>query len=65
MNEGIPVVTIVNDAPQSLRQSFVGINDYQLGQVYGAQVANLLDGNTESVLVLLNWEQDRGQNRCV
>ncbi|HJB28994.1 MAG TPA: substrate-binding domain-containing protein [Candidatus Blautia faecavium] len=63
VNAGIPVVTIVNDATQSLRQSFVGINDYQLGQVYGAQVANLLDGNTERVLVLLNWEQDLGQNQ--
>lgn len=60
---GIPVVTIVNDATQSLRQSFVGINDYQLGQVYGAQVAELLDEDTESVLILLNWEQDLGQNQ--
>ena len=32
VEKGIPVVTVVNDAPRSLRQSFVGINDYQLGQ---------------------------------
>ncbi len=63
VQKGIPVVTIVNDAPQSLRQSFVGINDYQLGQVYGAQVAKLVDADTRNVLVLLNREQDLGQNQ--
>ncbi|MDO5136540.1 MAG: substrate-binding domain-containing protein [Eubacteriales bacterium] len=63
VRKGIPVVTIVNDATKSLRQSFVGINDYQLGQAYGAQVANLIDENTEKVLVLLNRETDLGQNQ--
>lgn len=61
--KGIPVVTIVNDAPKSIRQSFVGINDYQLGQVYGAQVAKLVDENTKRVLVLLNREQELNQNQ--
>lgn len=63
VNKGIPVVTIVNDAPKSLRQSFVGINDYQLGQAYGEQVARLVDSDTRKVLVLLNREQDLGQNQ--
>lgn len=63
VGKGIPVVTIVNDAPRSMRQSFVGINDYQLGQVYGAEVANLMDANTSRVLVLLNREQELGQNQ--
>lgn len=63
VNRGIPVVTIVNDAPQSLRQSFVGINDYQLGSEYGRQVAELVDAGTGRVLVLLNREQDLGQNQ--
>lgn len=61
--KGIPVVTIVNDAPQSMRQSFVGINDYQLGQAYGAQVAELVDADTKRILVLLNRERDLGQNQ--
>lgn len=63
VGKGIPVVTIVNDAPKSLRQSFVGINDYQLGQAYGAEVANLVDEHTKRVLVLLNREQELGQNQ--
>lgn len=53
---GIPVITIMNDAPDSKRQSFVGVNDYQMGQAYGEQVAELLDENTEAVLVLLDSE---------
>lgn len=63
VEKGIPVVTIVNDAPKSLRQSFVGINDYQLGQAYGAEVAKLVDSDTRSVLVLLNRVQELGQNQ--
>lgn len=63
VGKGIPVVTIVNDAPKSLRQSFVGINDYQLGQEYGALVAKLVDSDTERVMILLNREQELGQNQ--
>lgn len=63
VEKGIPVVTIVNDAPRSLRQSFVGINDYQLGQTYGEQVEKLVDDHTERILVLLNREQELGQNQ--
>ena len=31
VEQGIPVVTVMNDAQDSLRQSFVGVNDYQRG----------------------------------
>lgn len=63
VEKGIPVVTIVNDAPKSMRQSFVGINDYQLGQVYGEQVAKLVDSDTRRVLLLLNREKELEQNQ--
>ncbi|MDO4339580.1 MAG: sugar ABC transporter substrate-binding protein [Eubacteriales bacterium] len=63
VEKGIPVVTVVNDAPKSLRQSFVGINDYQLGLAYGEQVAKLVDSNTRRVLVLLNREKELEQNQ--
>lgn len=53
---GIPVITIMSDAPDSRRQSFVGSNDYQMGQVYGKQIAGLLDEKTKSVLVLMDSE---------
>lgn len=54
---GIPVITIMNDAPDSKRQSFVGVNDYQMGQAYGEQVAALLDEKTETALILLDREK--------
>lgn len=61
---GIPVITIMNDAPDSKRQSFVGVNDYQMGQAYGEQVAALLDEKTETALILLDSEKgdfEKGQ----
>ena len=61
---GIPVITIMNDAPDSKRQSFVGVNDYQMGQAYGEQVAALMDENTETALILLDSEKgdfEKGQ----
>ena len=36
--EGIPVVTVMSDAPATGRQGFVGYNSYDLGQLYGQQV---------------------------
>lgn len=52
VTNGIPVVTVMSDAPQSLRQSFVGVSDYQLGTAYGEMVARYLDETTENVLIL-------------
>lgn len=67
---GIPVITIMSDAPDSSRQSFVGPNDYQMGQAYGKQIAGLLDEKTKSVLVLMdsengNFEKARSTVRSV
>lgn len=50
------MITIMSDAPDSSRQSFVGPNDYQMGQAYGKQIAGLLDEKTKSVLVLMDSE---------
>lgn len=57
VGQGIPVVTVMNDAQGSLRQSFVGVNDYQLGQAYGEQVLKLIDDRTENILILLDGEE--------
>ena len=54
--KGIPVVTILNDAPSSSRASYVGINPYQLGQEYGLQMEGLvkdMEGPVR-ITVLLN-----------
>ena len=53
---GIPVVTVLKDAPNSSRISFVGVNDYQLGRQYGEQILKLVPGDKETaeVMVLLH-----------
>ena len=61
---GIPVVTILDDAPISSRICFVGVNQHQLGKSYGNQILKAKDDQSrdiESVLVLLDTnEQDKG-----
>lgn len=52
---GIPVITLMNDAPKSERKSYVGINSYRLGQEYGNKILNLLPKTGEvRVSVLLH-----------
>lgn len=52
---GIPVVTVMEDTKksQSSRISFVGINSYELGQIYGEAVCKFVTDDTKKVLVLL------------
>jgi len=38
IRKGIPVITVMSDAPDSGRQGFVGFNSYDIGQLYGQQV---------------------------
>ena len=49
--KGIPVVTILNDAPKTGRKSYVGINPYQLGQEYAAQIWNILPKERENLRI--------------
>lgn len=54
--KGIPVVTILNDAPATDRKSYVGINSYELGQEYGNQILKILprDSRKARVMMLLH-----------
>ena len=51
---GIPVITVLEDDSASSRKSFVGVNSYQLGTIYGKQVLECIDEDMEKVTVLLN-----------
>lgn len=62
--KGIPVVTILNDAPNTERKSYVGINSYQLGQEYGNQILKILpnhDGITRVMMLLHDNSIDSNQ----
>lgn len=50
---GIPVVTVINDAPDTKRVSFVGINTYQMGQVYAKEISSLMDKRKRRVYILI------------
>ena len=42
VEQGIPVVNVLQDSTGSIRQCFVGNNSYNLGQEYGRQILELL-----------------------
>lgn len=52
VEQNIPVVTVMGDATASRRQSFVGINDYQMGTAYGEEVAKYVDETTKHIIIL-------------
>lgn len=60
---GIPVVTVLKDAPNSSRISFVGVNDYQLGRQYGEQILKLVPQNDQEaeVMVLIHDRDNSSQ----
>ncbi len=63
VNKGIPVTTVLKDSNNSMRQCFVGINSYNLGQEYGKQVLNLRDKDTKRIFVLVDEKSaDSSQN---
>lgn len=41
---GIPVVTVDTDAPNSLRMTYLGTDNYQAGRVMGERIATVLGG---------------------
>lgn len=70
VENGIPVVTVLNDSAGSTRQCYVGTNNYTLGHEYAEQVKELLEKKEEKasdeateILVLTDKEQlDVSQN---
>lgn len=51
---GIPVITVLNDEANSKRKSFVGVNSYNQGQIYGQQVLEVVSEGKRKVTILLN-----------
>lgn len=54
VESGIPVITIIEDAPQSKRTCFVGVNSYQIGKEYGQQILDVTGNKSKNVMVLLD-----------
>ena len=51
----IPVVTVMTDAPNSMRISYVGLGSYDIGKEFGEQIGNLCNNSSnKDVMVLMN-----------
>ncbi|MEJ5251381.1 MAG: sugar-binding protein [Chthonomonadetes bacterium] len=44
VEQGIPVVTWDSDSPNSKRQAFFGMDDYEAGKIIGEELAKLING---------------------
>lgn len=68
VEKGIPVVTALNDDSSSLRNCFVGVNSYSLGEVYGEIVWEYLSEEKEAqedciITILMDGDNsDTGKN---
>ncbi len=60
----IPVITMQKDVPGSLRQGFVGINDYFMGQEYGKRITKIATADTRQVMVLFPGEGFNNYSRA-
>ncbi|MGB8451466.1 MAG: substrate-binding domain-containing protein [Anaerocolumna sp.] len=63
--KGIPVITILNDDIDTQRVSFVGINSYGLGLVYGQQILNQMNKDTKNIYILLHSSESNSMNDVV
>ena len=52
----IPVITVLGDDAGGDRISFIGINSYQMGELYGRQILDCLREGMNRILVLLDEE---------
>lgn len=57
VSHDIPVVTMEYDAPDSRRQSFIGVNSFNLGQTFGQQLTERHDSG--NVVLLVSDDSDR------
>lgn len=62
---GIPVITVLNDEPNSSRKSFVGVNSYNQGQIYGKQVLELVNKGRKKITVLLNQDSSNSSKKII
>lgn len=56
--EKIPVITVESDAQGSLRDCFVGTNDFELGKRAGEMMAEAADGKAQIAIILQSYVND-------
>ena len=67
-DEGIGVVVLQNDVEKSKRQCYVGLNYYELGQMYALQIEKLLDTSEQqspSIDILVDGDMSEGASNLI
>lgn len=54
VNANIPVVTALKDCSASLRQCYVGSNNYDTGVLYGQKIADLMKGRRKAEVLVVS-----------
>ena len=68
VDDGIGVVVLQNDVEKSKRQCFVGLNYYELGQMYALQIEKLTETGTDpspSVDLLVDGDMSEGASNLI
>lgn len=69
VSEEIPVVTILSDCTGSKRQSYVGVNNYNVGQEYGNKIIEAYNNDhsikTDKILVVMNPETEKASGNLI
>ncbi len=65
VDEGIPVLTVITDAPDSSRIGYVGVNNYQMGELYGTQLLKTLHDGLNRICMLSNAGSDNASVNLV
>lgn len=65
VKNNIPVVTVLNDDINTKRASFVGINSYELGQVYGEQIVKKVSNDTRKIYILFHSMASNSMNDVI
>lgn len=64
-DQGIPVITILNDSIDTKRVSFVGMNSIELGLVYGNQIYKQITDGTKNIYILFHSSETNSLNDMI
>lgn len=64
-DEGIVVVTVYSDNVGSRRQSFIGINNFQLGYSIGTEAYQYLDKGAGQIMVIYEEDEQKSQDNTL
>ena len=68
VDEGIGVVVLQNDVEKSKRQCYVGLNYYELGQMYAIQIEKLIEAgisDSPTIDILVDGDMSEGASNLI